>query len=314
MARRLPPLNALRAFEAAARLGSFARAGQELHVTPTAISHQVRGLEDFLGISLFERMPRGLRLTEKGRAYLPELTRGFDLLSRAGEYLHTSGLKGQLTVTVPADMARHWLVPRLADFRRRWPGIELHLLTGDIKSTAHAESPALGICCGQGTWPGLRSTFLMNEQILPAAAPVLADNGHPLNDWADLEYHTLLHDTGGAPREPWLQWKPWLDMACIRAADLRQGIYFTDSTALTMAALRGLGVMLASTVLTSEPLRSGKLVPLFGVSRPVNNAYYIVTSGAQQIAPAQAVFAQWLLEITRSDCVELEIRERTVPA
>lgn len=313
MARRLPPLNALRAFEAAARLGSFARAGQELHVTPTAISHQVRGLEDFLGVSLFERMPRGLRLTEKGQAYLPELTRGFDLLSRAGEYLHSTGLEGQLVIAVPADMARHWLVPRLVDFRRRWPGIELHLSTNS-SPTCQQTGHVFGIRCGRGVWPGLRSTFLMSEQVMPAAAPLLADNGHPLDDWADLEHHTLLHDTGNSSREPWSQWKPWLDMAGICTTNLRQGMYFTDNTAMTLAAVRGLGIMLASTVLTSEPLRSGKLVPLFGISRPVNNAYYIIAEDTQKDRAEETVFTQWLLEMARSDPVHLYERIRPVPA
>src|SRR6201994_964493 len=170
MARRLPPLNALRAFEASARLGSFTSAAQELRVTDSAVSQQVRALERYLGTKLFKRLPRGLLLTELGTTYLPVLTAGFDRLSEATQRLRSGGIGGLLTVATLPAFASGWLLPRLGRFQERYPRVDLLLKTSRALADFRREDIDVAIRFGASTSADTKSVFLMDEEVFPVAS------------------------------------------------------------------------------------------------------------------------------------------------
>lgn len=302
MVRRLPPLNALRAFEAAARLGSFARAADELAVTPTAISHQIKGLEETLGVELFVRLPRGLRLSAAGASYLPDLTRGFDALARAGDRLAGDAVSGLLHISTTSSFANCWLVPRLDTFHGRYPGLALRITSTPRHVDFIREGVDVAIRYGRGNYPGLRTVKLLEEEVFPVASPALVSGEPPLRDWPDLARHTLLHDYTGDMAEPWISWSVWLRRAGVDlAADSPGGIEFDNSETLLEAAVRGQGVALGRTVLVAEHLREGRLVPLFGMRHPADFAYFLVAPEATANQTRIRVFTEWLQEEAARD-------------
>lgn len=302
MVRRLPPLNALRAFEAAARLRSFARAADELAVTPTAISHQIKELEDMLGVELFVRLPRGLRLTPQGANYLPELTRGFDALARAGDRLTGPGMSGVLHISTLASLAHAWLVPRLIDFHRRYPDLTLNVSASARLVDFMREEIDVAIRYGKGNYPALRTVKIMEEVVFPVASPALLERGPPLDDWPDLARHVLLHDNGTFENEPWLNWQVWLRRAGVdHLVDATRGIEYDNSAMLVDAAVRGHGVALGRSVLVAEPLREGRLVPLFDTRHPADYAYFAVAPESTADQPRVQAFIAWLKEEAARD-------------
>ena len=194
--RPLPPLTALRAFEAAARHGNFVKAAVELGVTAGAISQHIKGLEARLGLVLFRRLARGVRLTEAGRAYLPGIADGFDRLARATLQVHESGLAGRLTITVLPSFAAGWLVRRLPSFRTRHPDIDLVIRSERQTVDLHRDEADLAVRYGLGDFANLEATHLMREEIFPVCAPALLNADPPLRAPADLARHELLHDAG----------------------------------------------------------------------------------------------------------------------
>ena len=288
-ARRLPPLNALRAFEAAGRLQSFTRAAAELHVTQAAVSHQVKGLETHLGLKLFHRMNRSLTLTEEGQQYLPAITSALDTIAGATQSLARRESEGALTVSVLPSFAAGWLVPRLGGFRRAHPNIDLRIdPEPDLVDFARGDVD-VGVRYGRGDYPGLRADRLMAEDIFPVCAPQLARGRHPLREPADLRYHTLLHDDGHG------DWRTWLLAAGIDGVDADRGPMFTSSSMLIQAAIAGQGVALARAVLAADALASGELVRPFALGLPTEFAYYIVYPDASADRPKVRAFRDWLL-------------------
>ncbi len=304
MARRLPPLNALRAFEAAARHASFARAADELHVTPAAVSHQVKALEAILEVRLFRRLPRGLVLTEAGRAYLPGLSDGFDRLARATERLMARGRAGRLTVSVLPSFAARWLVPRLADFRRRHPDLDVHVYAATERVDFARSEVDIGLRYGRGGWPGLHAEVFLTEDVYPVCSPALRDGDPalrdgdpPLREPADLRRHTLLHDSEVNPDEPWIGWGPWLVQFGLDDIDPDRGPSFSDSNMLMEACAAGQGVAIGRDSLVEEPLRTGRLVRPFPHSRLADYRYYIVGPPAAFEKPKVQLFRDWLFEM-----------------
>lgn len=302
MVRRLPPLNAMRAFEAAARLGSFVRAADELAVTPTAISHQIKGLEDSLEVELFIRLPRGLRLSAAGAAYLPELTKGFDALARAGERLSEGALSGLLHVNTLASFAHCWLVPRIVNFQRRYPDMDVRISTAVRHIDFMEDDVDVAVRYGKGVYPGLRSIKIMEEEVCPVAAPALVNGDPPLREWADLEKHHLIHDYAADDAEPWVSWPVWLRRAGLDdRIDAMRGLAFDNSASLVDAAVRGHGVALGRSALVAEHVREGRLVPLFGARHPADYAYFAVAPEATADHPRVQAFIGWLNEEAASD-------------
>lgn len=295
MARRLPPLTALRAFEAAARHLSFTRAAAELHVTQTAISHQIKTLEAHLGLRLFRRLPRALLLTEEGQTYLPAVRAAFDQIAAATERLTTSGSGGTLTVSVLPSFAAKWLVPRLGRFRADHPEIDLR-----ISATWHLvdfarEDVDLAIRLGRGVYPGLHVDRLLGEETFPVCSPALIGGSRPLKAPADLGKHTLLHDD--ATRT----WRLWLEVAGVSDVDPERGPIFNDSSMLLQAAIDGQGVALGRSALVAADLAAGRLVKPFDVVLPFDLAYYLVCPEASADRPKIVAFRDWLLAEARAE-------------
>lgn len=293
MTVRLPPLNSLRAFEAAARLGGFVKAASELNVTPAAVSHQIKTLEAHLGTAVFRRRPRGLALTDAGRSLLPDLGRGFAHLARAARAVAAEGLSGPLTISVAPSFAALWLVPRLGSFYGAYPEIELRLRAELRLADFVKDDVDLALRHGFGRYPGARSVFLMREEVFPVCAPSLLNRTPPLRRLADLRHAALLHDTDLNTAEPSLEWANWLlDGAGV---DARRGPRFSDAILTTEAAVRGHGVALGRTMLTADHLAAGRLVRPFGaLARPADFGHFAVTPEAVADAPKVAAFLAWL--------------------
>jgi LysR family glycine cleavage system transcriptional activator len=295
MTRKLPPLNGLRAFEAAARHLSFTRAAEELHVTQAAVSHQVKSLEDYLGIKLFRRFNRSLLLTDEGQSFLPGLTKAFDLLDDSARRLAKKEAGGALTVSVLPSFAARWLVARLGRFRRAHPEVDLRIdPNAGLADFAHGDVD-IGIRYGKGNYPGLRSDRLMAEDIFPVCSPTLLEGEHPLRHPEDLAHHTLLHDDGHG------DWRTWLLANEVKNVDPLRGTVFTDSSVLIEAAKQAQGVALARSVLAADELEAGTLVRPFGKqSVPAEYAYYIVCPEDTANLPKIKAFREWLLKEARS--------------
>lgn len=293
MPTSFPPLNSLRAFEVAARRGSFVRAAEELFVTPAAISHQVKQLEEHLGMALFFRQHRGLELTEAGRQLLPELTRGFGHMERGIGSLVAEGLTGSLSVLVMPSFATLWLIPRLGRFLDNYPEIEISINAKWQDPNAIGTTADIAIFYGLGNYPGLVTQLLMREEIFPVCAPGLLNN-KPLRKFQDLRNHTLLHDVETNADEPTLTWRRWLRDAGIQDVDPNRGVKFSNSILLTEAAANGQGIALGRTTLVEDYLLKGRLIRPLHDARPADYAYHIVTSQAGSKKPRVQAFINWL--------------------
>jgi LysR family glycine cleavage system transcriptional activator len=294
MSHRLPPLNALRAFEAAARHGSFARAADELAVTPAAISQQIRLLEADLGVSLFNRLPRGLTLTEAGRGGLPELGKAFGHLARAVEDMRGGSVAGPLVISSLPSFAHRWLTPRLPGFVAAHPDIEL-TVRAEVRNVDFARDPVdVGLRYGKGFYPGLHCRLVLTEEVFPVCAPSLIHGRKPLRRLEDLRHHTLLHER--ASDEPSLDWSTWLREAGIGGMEAVRGPGFTDGTMLVEAAVRGMGVALGRSALVADELLAGRLVRPIPQARPADFAYYVVTREGHERHPRVRTFLAWLEE------------------
>jgi LysR family glycine cleavage system transcriptional activator len=289
MALHLPPLAALRAFEAAARHLSFTRAADELHVTQTAISHQIRGLEERLGVRLFRRLPRGLVLTDEAQRYLPAVRDAFARLETATAELLAGRAGGALTASVLPSFAAKWLVPRLGRFRAANPEIDLRISTSQHLVDFAREDVDVGIRMGRGEYPGLRVDRLFGETLVPVCSPALLGGAHPLRQPEDLRHHVLLHDDDATG------WRLWLELAGVDGLDAGRGLTFTDSAMVVQAAAEGQGVALARTALAAWDLAAGRLVRPFDVSMPHDLAYYLVCPEASAERPRIVAVREWLL-------------------
>jgi LysR family glycine cleavage system transcriptional activator len=289
MSRRLPPLNALRAFEAAARHLSFTRAAAELHVTQTAISHQIKALEERLGVRLFRRLPRGLLLTEAAQRLLPPVRDAFDQIAAATERLAAGGAGTTLTVSVLPSFAAKWLVPRLGRFRAAHPNLDLRISASSELVDFARDDVDVGIRMGSGVYPGLRVERLFGEALVPVCSPLLREGPHPLLRPEDLEHHVLLHD------DDYAAWELWLRLAGVSGVPARRGPVFTDSGMVVQAAAEGQGVALARRVLAAGDLAAGRLIQPFDVSIPHDLAYYLVCPEATAEQAKIVAFRSWLL-------------------
>ena len=291
MARQLPPLNAVRVFEAAARHLSFTRAAQELNVTQAAVSHQIKSLEGHLGFRLFRRTGRALMLTDEGQVLFPGVRDSLDALQAAFRLVLDEdglGTGGVLTVTTVPSFATRWLVPRLKQFRAEQPDIDVRLSTSMDLTDLMMEGVDVGVRYGLGSWPGLQAWWLMEENVFPVCAPSLLSEGPPLKKPEDLANHTLLQDTG-------MDWRIWLDVAGITLEHPDRGPGFLDSAHAIHAALDGQGVWLGRSVLVRDELEAGRLVKPFDISIPGAYAYWIVCPKADVNRRKVRLFRDWLL-------------------
>jgi len=292
--RRLPPLNALRAFEAAARHLNFSRAADELSVTPGAVSQQIQNLEDYIGAALFKRTPRGLLLTDAAQTALPALREAFDRLAEAASLL-TAAVDGRrLTLTAPPSFAAKWLVPRLGRFEQAHPQVDVWLSADmDLVDFAGGDID-LAVRYGAGAYPGLETQRLMQETVIPVTSPeTVAAN--PLNAPSDLARHVLLHDGSPDADESCPDWQMWLAARGIKGVDGSRGPRFNQSSLVIEAAMAGRGVALAKRALAQDDLDAGRLVAPMAISTNVDFAYYVVHPKAKARLPQVKAFVAWLL-------------------
>lgn len=292
MSRDLPPLNGLRAFEAAARHLSFTRAAEELHVTQAAISHQVKGLEEYLAFSLFKRVNRGLMLTSEGQILFPAVRDGLDTMAAALRQIDRAETGASaLTVTTLDSIASAWLVPRLGRFRRRHPEIDVRITVSDVLvDFTRSNDVDLAIRYGSGKWPGVRVEHLMDEQIFPVASPELIERGPGLSEPADLLKYPLLHDT--LPET----WSMWFEAAGVHAPAFDTSYMLEHSNLIAQVAMAGEGVALGRSALVKDALETGRLVRLFDITLPAVYAYYVVAPDAAWERPKVRAFRSWLAD------------------
>ena len=289
MSRRLPPLTALRAFEAAGRHVSFARAAEELHVTAAAISQQIKLLEESLGCELFRRGGQ-LALTEAALEALPLITEGFDRLERGAERLRAGRDGGPLVVSLAPSFAARWLIPRLQRFEAAHPEVELRLSATTRLVSFGAEGVDVAIRYGGGRYPGLHAERLRAEFLVAVAAPAAAEG---LSAPADLIDSVLLHNQAMGWDSSFPDWPTWLRDAGVtpdRPLKIRR---FGDAALVMEAALAGLGVALVWRTLIAEDLAAGRLKALFP-ALPVVNAYHLVCPQQNLHKPGVAAFRGWI--------------------
>jgi len=290
----LPPLSALRAFEAAARLKSFSRAADELAVTPAAISHQIHALEADLGVRLFHRRSRAVELTPSARLLLPGLSEAFAGIQASVRRLRAHNDTGTLTVTASPSLAAKWLVPRLHRFQEQNPDIDVRIsATDNVVDLAKGDFD-LGIRYGTGRYPGLAVELLLNNEVFPACSPLLLQSGPPLRVPADLLRHALIHDQA-VDRDPLAPtWAMWLKAAGVAGAPALPDLTFSVGYMAVDAAIAGHGVALAYSTIAAADIAAGRLVRLFSLALPDLFAYYIVTAPGALERPKVRAFRDWL--------------------
>ena len=294
MPRRLPPLNALRAFEAVARHLSITGAADELGVTPGAVSQAVKSLEEYLGKSLLSRTPRGLVLNDAAAAALPTLSEGFDRLAEAAQRLAGPERGGRLTVSVAPSFAQKWLAPRLADFSMAHPEVELQVQASMGLSHFEAEGVDIAIRFGAGKWAGLESKLLLREEVIPVCAPAVAAE---LSSPDDLAKFTLIHDDSSLQDDSCPDWPMWLKAAGAKGVDANRGPRFNQSSLVIEAAASGRGVALAKRSLAQADLDIGRLAaPFAAASTPIEFAYYIVHPPGKARSNSARYFMRWIAE------------------
>jgi LysR family glycine cleavage system transcriptional activator len=292
MTARLPSLNGLRAFEAAARHLSFTQAASELNVTQTAISHQIRRLEEELGIRLFIRKNRALALTAQARDYLPGVRAAFNDLRLATDRLLRKDDDNVLTVSTLASHAAKWLLPRLSAFQEANPGIDVRITTSTSLVDFKNGDVDAAIRYGRGHWPGLRAEWLMADELFPVCSPALLKGDRPLSCPQDLADQTLLHTSGAYDDD----WRLWLTAAGL-PADISKppGVTFDLIFMTVQAAIDGIGVALGRTSYVQDDIAKGRLVVPFKIALPADAGFYLVSPEGTAEPPKLAAFRQWLV-------------------
>lgn len=283
------PLNALRAFEASARLGSFTRAGLELRVTQTAISHQVKALEDTLGATLFKRLPRGLALTDEGHTLLPVLTDAFRRMSASLSQFEEGNFREILTVGVVGTFAIGWLLPRLKSFKQQYPHVDLRLKTNNNRADILLDGLDFFIRFGDGAWNGTSAVQLMEAPLSPICTPSI---GARLRSPADLAGEELLRSYRID------EWRLWFEAAGVEPTSIR-GWTFDSSRALVEAAAQGAGVALVPVAMFAREITEGRIMQPFDVAVPAGS-YWLTHLKSRTETPAMQAFRSWIsVEVAR---------------
>ncbi len=292
MTARLPSLNGLRAFEAAARHLSFTLAAAELNVTQTAISHQIKRLEEELGLRLFVRKNRTLALTPKAKDYLPGVRAAFNDLRLATDRLLRKDEDNVLTVSTLASHAAKWLLPRLSAFQEAHPGIDVRITTSTSLVDFKNGDVDAAIRYGRGHWPGVRAQWLMADELFPVCSPALLNSARPLRCPEDLAHYTLLHTSGGYDDD----WRQWLTAAGLPTDISKQpGVSFDLIFMTVQAAIDGIGVAMGRTSYVQDDIAKGRLVVPFKIALPADAGFYLVSPESSDEPQKLKLFRQWLL-------------------
>jgi LysR family glycine cleavage system transcriptional activator len=297
--KRLPPLKALKVFEVSARLGSFARAAQELCVTQTAVSHQVKMLEEFVGGLLFERVSSGLVLTPLGQTIRPGIVAGFESFESAMALLPRPQPRSVETLIISAlpSFTQEWLMPRLEEFRTQRPDIDVMVRT-DYKMVDLADSDVdVAIRFSRPDFGrDLKADLLSNEQVFPVCSPDILDQPAGSYTREDLKRFTLLNSSVRMVHEPWMSWELWLEEAGFEHTDVTSGPCFSDPLLILRAAVAGRGLVLGRSMLVRDHLRAGRLVAPFGPwAKPILSSYFVVSTVRKAQLEKVVALRAWLL-------------------
>jgi len=293
--KSLPSLNALRAFEAAARHLSFSQGAQEMNVTPGAISQQIKTLESFLDISLFKRMNRSIALTEAGAMLLPELSRAFNLMQQAVANIQAYDEQIPLTITAPPSFIAKWLIPRLSEFSQLHPEIDVRIDSSTRLVDFEREDIDVGIRFSLADDPELDSTHLLSLEVIPVCSPSFLDKHPGLKTLHDLKKQTLLHYDMGLEGNTWPDWDMWFKTMGIEGVDTSHGIYFNQPDMLIQAAIEGQGIALVATIFAANDIQNGRLIQPFALSMPIHFSYYMVSSKLKAHNKKVQAFKAWIL-------------------
>jgi len=295
MSRHLPPLNGLRAFEAAARCGTFTRAAEELCVTQGAVSRHVAGLEAWLGVKLFERGRHGIALTPPGQAYFATARAAFDQLDYGTRQVQATPAKNRLRIKLPPTFAIRWLVPRLARFHARHPLIDVQITTSHQRADFRHEDVDVSIHSEPTPPEGTDHQRLFGETLVPVCSPALLETGPRLARPGDLKQHVLLCSMN-RPND----WPAWLAAAKAAHIDGNSGLKFENAALAYQAAMDRLGVMVAIEAFVSDDLSAGRLVAPFALRVPTAGAYYLACRAGEPALARVRDFETWVLEEARA--------------
>jgi len=293
---KLPPLKALQAFESAGRHLSFTLAAKELNVTPGAISQQIRQLEEFFEVKLFNRLNRTIVLSDGGQLLLPAIGNGFQQLREGVNLLQQRAGGGPLTITSAPSFISKWLIPRLSRFKARHPQIDVRIDTSDRLVDFSREDIDVGIRFGDGQYPELETIFLFSFDLIAVCSPELLRQGQELKKVSDLKNFTLLHSNHDELDPGWPDWAMWLKVVDAGEVDASHGIYFNQSDQLFQAAIDGQGVALLANVMADPEVAAGRLVQPFSARLPVQLNYHLVTSPYKARLAKVSAFRDWIVE------------------
>ncbi|AIF47569.1 LysR substrate-binding domain-containing protein [Dyella japonica] len=288
----LPPMHTLRTFESVARLRSFTAAAEELHLTVSAVSHQIRALETFYGTKLLQRSPRDVALTHAGKALRDVVEACLDRLAAVGRTLRHPQ-PHRLSLSAPPSFVSRWLMPRLSGFLGAHPEVDFRLHATTQLIDLDADDVDFAIRYGDGEWPGLHSEKLFDEELFPVATAAYLQKSH-IRDLGDLGNATLL-------RDDFVRWEDWLSQTDSPIDAKASGPVYGDSSLLLQAAEAGQGVALGRSVLVADALASGALARVGSRSREAGGAYYLVQSAMTQSTSAMDAFRRWLMSTAQGE-------------
>ncbi len=292
----LPPLNSLKAFEAAARHLSFSKAAAELNVTPAAISQQIKLLERFLDVLLFKRKNRQIILTKSGKRLLPSLSEGFNLITAAVNSIQNYHEDEPLTITAPPAFVSKWLIPKLNGFNQRHPKINVRIDSSKRLIDFDTETVDVGIRFSYDEDNTLDSTHLFSLDVIAVCSPTLIKQKHPLNKASELANYTLLNYAERYKDDTWPDWEMWLSTMGIKGVDASHAILFNQKEMVLQAAIEGQGIALTTSIVAENDIRSGRLIQPFNFSMPIQFSYFLVTSHQKSKLKKVKLFKQWIIE------------------
>jgi len=297
MLRLVPGLQSLKAFNAAARHLNFTRAAGELNVTPAAISHQIKELEEQIGASLFQRSSRSMTLTREGQILRAAVGEALDGLIRALQRIRQLKSPSQLRVTASPSIAAKWLVPRLDRFLAKMPGADVRVDVSSAPLDFDRDDVDVAIRFGKGDYPGLQVDKLFEDVVFPVCSPALLKARRPLREPRDLLQHNLIHLDWQAQGAVWPNWRMWMMAAGITGFDDSRGLHFSQTSLAVQAAIEGQGVALGDSTLVADDLAAGRLVKPFELSlrAPPLFAYYVVSPIETANTPMVKAFREWVL-------------------
>ncbi|WP_221801304.1 transcriptional regulator GcvA [Oceanobacter mangrovi] len=294
--RRLPPLNALRSFEAAARNASFVGASEELSVTASAVSHQIKTLEEYLGILLFSRNKRKVELTTAGEQYLTMIKHALDEIEVATRRLTTHQETNVVQISVAPNFLTRWLMPHMSRFQELYPDIELQINASMGLIDFNRSNTDIAIYYGNGEWDDIETHFLRKVMLVPVCSPRLMMGPNPLKTPADLKYHNIIY----VSKRKW-EWLDWLQQAGAGGLIPKGSLQMSSGQLATAAAQEGLGVALADSTLTSREIASGRLVRPFDIQLDTNKAFYLVYRKNRPLTAGMKAFKEWMMAELQED-------------